>query len=393
MAREMLCPARDMSKTAINPIDSAKHAGLRYVSGEVPGITRRKKGRGFAYFAADGALVRQDATLQRIRSLVIPPAWTRVWICPQAEGHLQAVGRDARGRKQYRYHPLYREVRDQVKFDRMVSFGTALTKIRRRIRRDLKLPGMPKLKILAALLRLLDETCVRVGNDEYTRSNGSYGLTTLHNKHAAIRGSELRLHFRGKSGQAQDVTLHDDQLARIVKRCQDLPGAELFQYESESGELQSIGSGDVNDYLREMTGEDITATDSPVTGLVGWPKSPRWAPSRPSMTAQRWPVAMTVRRLRCRSSPELRGGARGDISRDATRPCIKPAQRGLDLRRRPARCRMGEPNAAGDRCQRDSRTRLRSAQPIVGRNRRPGQARRGRPCPTAAAESWPATIC
>jgi DNA topoisomerase I len=261
MAREMLCLTRDMSKTAVNPIDSAKDAGLRYVSGEVPGITRRKKGRGFAYFAADGTLVRQDAILKRIRALVIPPAWTRVWICPQAEGHLQAVGRDARGRKQYRYHPLYREVRDQVKFDRMVSFGAALTKIRRRIRRDLKLPGMPKPKILAAVVRLLDETCVRVGNDEYTRSNGSYGLTTLHNKHAAIRGAELRLHFRGKSGQAQDVTLHDDQLARIVKRCQDLPGAELFQYQSESGELQSIGSGDVNDYLREITGEDITAKD------------------------------------------------------------------------------------------------------------------------------------
>jgi len=250
-----------MSKAAANPIESAKHVGLRYVSGEVPGITRRKKGRGFAYFTANGALVRQDATLKRIRALAIPPAWTRVWICPQAEGHLQAVGRDARGRKQYRYHPLYREVRDQVKFDRMESFGTALAKIRRRIRRDLKLPGMPKLKILAAIVRLLDETCVRVGNDEYTRSNGSYGLTTLHNKHAAIRGANLRLHFRGKSGQAQDVTLHDDQLARIVKRCQDLPGAELFQYQSESGELQSIGSGDVNDYLREITGEDITAKD------------------------------------------------------------------------------------------------------------------------------------
>jgi len=261
MACEMLCLFKDMSEAAVNPIDSAKHVGLRYVSGEVPGITRRKKGRGFAYFAADGALVRQDATLKRIRALVIPPAWTRVWICPQPEGHLQAVGRDARGRKQYRYHRLYREVRDQVKFDRMVSFGTALTKIRRRVRRDLKLPGMPKLKILAAVLRLLDETCFRVGNDEYMRSNGSYGLTTLHNKHAAIRGAELRLHFRGKSGQAQDVTLHDDQLARIVKRCQDLPGAELFQYQSESGELQSIGSGDVNDYLREITGEDITAKD------------------------------------------------------------------------------------------------------------------------------------
>jgi DNA topoisomerase-1 len=250
-----------MSKIAVDPIGCAKDAGLRYISGEIPGITRRKKGRGFAYFTSDGALVRQNATLKRIRSLVIPPAWTRVWICPQSEGHLQAVGRDARGRKQYRYHPLYREVRDQVKFDRMAAFGAALEKIRRRVRGDLKLPGMPKPKILAAVVRLLDETCVRVGNDEYTRANGSYGLTTLHNKHANVRGAKLRLHFLGKSGQEQDVTLRDDQLARIVKRCQDLPGAELFQYVSESGEIQSLGSGDVNDYLREITGEDITAKD------------------------------------------------------------------------------------------------------------------------------------
>jgi DNA topoisomerase-1 len=250
-----------MSKTAVDPIGCAKNVGLRYISGEIPGITRRKKGHGFAYFSADGALVRQNATLQRIRSLVIPPAWTRVWICPQAEGHLQAVGRDARGRKQYRYHPLYREARDQVKFDRMAAFGVALERIRRRVRRDLKLPGMPKAKILAAVIRLLDETCVRIGNDEYTRSNGSYGLTTLHNKHADVRGAKLRLHFRGKSGQEQDVTLRDEQLARIVKRCQDLPGAELFEYVSECGDIQSLGSGDVNDYLREITGEDITAKD------------------------------------------------------------------------------------------------------------------------------------
>ena len=250
-----------MSKIAADPIGCAKDAGLRYVSGEIPGITRRKKGRGFEYFTADGALLRHGATLKRIRALVIPPAWTRVWICPHPEGHLQAVGRDARGRKQYRYHPLYREARDQVKFDRMAAFGAALEKIRRRVRRDLKLPGMPKAKILAAVIRLLDEPCVRVGNEEYTRSNGSYGLTTLHNKHANVRGAKLRLHFRGKSGQEQDVTLLDDQLARIVKRCQDLPGAELFQYVSESGEIQSLGSGDVNDYLREITGQDITAKD------------------------------------------------------------------------------------------------------------------------------------
>jgi DNA topoisomerase-1 len=250
-----------MSSVAADPIGSAKDAGLRYVSGDGPGITRRKRGRGFAYFAEDGRLVRDKATLNRIRGAVIPPAWTHVWICPQASGHLQAVGRDAKGRKQYRYHPLYRRIRDQVKFDRMVSFGTALPRIRRRARRDLKLPGMPRRKILAAVLRLLDETCIRIGNEEYTRSNGSYGLTTLHNKHADVEGAKVHLRFKGKSGQTQDVTLRDDRLARIVRQCQDLPGAELFQYRAETGELQSIGSGDVNDYLREITGEDITAKD------------------------------------------------------------------------------------------------------------------------------------
>ncbi|MCU1338291.1 MAG: hypothetical protein JWO19_3872 [Bryobacterales bacterium] len=217
-----------MSNTPADPIVSANDAGLRYVSGEGPGISRRKNGNGFGYFAADGKRIRDEATLSRIRGLVIPPAWTNVWICPQANGHLQAVGRDAKGRKQYRYHPRYRRVRDQVKFERMSFFGAALPRIRRRVNRDLKLPGMPKNKILATIVRLLDETCVRIGNDEYTRANGSYGLTTLHNKHVDIHGAKLHLHFRGKSGQDLDVTLRDDQVARIVKRCQDLPGEELF---------------------------------------------------------------------------------------------------------------------------------------------------------------------
>jgi DNA topoisomerase-1 len=251
-----------MSKiTAADPIASANDAGLRYVSGAGPGIARRKNGHGFAYFTAEGRRIRDAVTLRRIRGLVIPPAWSKVWICPQGNGHLQAVGRDARGRKQYRYHPRYRRIRDQVKFDRMLFFGAALPRIRRRVNRDMKLPGMPKLKILATVVRLLDETCVRIGNDEYTRANGSYGLTTLHNNHVDVHGAKLRLHFRGKSGQDLDVTLRDDQLARIVKRCQDLPGEELFQYRTESGDLQAIGSGDVNDYLREITGKEITAKD------------------------------------------------------------------------------------------------------------------------------------
>jgi DNA topoisomerase-1 len=245
-----------------DPIDSAHDGGLLYVRGEAgPGIVRRKRGRGFVYFAADGKRVRDHATLDRIRALVIPPAWARVWICPQRNGHLQAVGRDAKGRKQYRYHPQYRRIRDQVKFDRMLFFGPVLPRIRRRVRHDLKLPGMPKEKVLAAVVRLLDETFARVGNDEYLRSNGSSGLTTLENKHARVRGAELRLHFRGKSGQILDLSLRDNRLARIVKRCQHLPGEELFQYQAESGELQVISSGDVNDYLREITGQDITAKD------------------------------------------------------------------------------------------------------------------------------------
>jgi len=243
-------------------IDSAHDGGLRYIRGETgPGIVRQKRGRGFVYLSADGKRVRDQATLKRIRALVIPPAWAHVWICPQPNGHLQAVGRDAKGRKQYRYHPQYRRIRDQVKFDRMLFFGPALPRIRRRVRHDLKLPGMPKEKVLAAVVRLLDETFARVGNDEYLRSNGSYGLTTLENKHARIRGAELRLRFRGKSGQSLDLSLRDNRLARIVKKCQHLPGQELFQYQAESGELQAISSGDVNGYLREITGQDITAKD------------------------------------------------------------------------------------------------------------------------------------
>jgi DNA topoisomerase I len=247
---------------AADPVESAHDAGLRYVaSADQPGITRRKRGRGFAYLDADGKVVRNRPTLDRIRSLAIPPAWERVWICAQPNGHLQAVGRDARGRKQYRYHPRYRATRDQVKFDRMLFFGTALPKIRRRVRHDLRLKGIPKEKILAAVVRLLDETGVRIGNDEYKRANGSFGLTTLRNKHVDIHGAAIHFHFRGKSGQGQDLSLCDDQLARIVKRCQDLPGEELFQYRAESGDFQVITSGDVNDYLREITGDEITAKD------------------------------------------------------------------------------------------------------------------------------------
>jgi len=205
---------------------SAKAAGLRYVTGEGPGILRRRHGKGFTYVGIDAKPVRERSTLDRIRSLVIPPAWTDVWICPFQTGHIQAVGRDARGRKQYRYHPRYREIRDESKFDRMEAFGTVLPKIRRRVSRDLCLSGLPREKVIASIVRLLDQTCIRIGNEEYAKSNKSFGLTTLRVRHADVRGDAIRLHFRGKSGQVQDVTLRDDQLARIVKRRQDLPGAE-----------------------------------------------------------------------------------------------------------------------------------------------------------------------
>lgn len=246
---------------SLDPLSSAQTANLRYVTGERPGILRRRRGKGFYYVGADGKLVRDKATLQRIRSLVIPPAWRDVWICPTGNGHIQAIGRDARGRKQYRYHSRYREVRDEAKYGRMIAFGAALPKIREQIERDLSLPGLPKRKVVAAIVRLLDETCIRVGNEEYAKANKSFGLTTLRDRHADVRGQDIQLHFRGKSSQEHDITLHDRRLARIVKRCQDLPGQELLQYQTGSGEHYRVDSGDVNEYLREITKEDFSAKD------------------------------------------------------------------------------------------------------------------------------------
>jgi DNA topoisomerase-1 len=205
--------------------------------------------------------VRDDRALARIRSLVIPPAWTDVWICPSRHGHLQAFGWDARGRKQYRYHPLYREHRDQAKFSRMIAFGTVLALIRRRVRRDLEQRGLGKRKVLAAVVRLLETTFIRVGNDEYARENDSFGLTTMRDRHVRIAGSRLMFCFRGKSGLDHTVEMTDQRLARIVKQCQDLPGYELFQYVNEAGEVCRVDSGDVNRYIREICGHDFTAKD------------------------------------------------------------------------------------------------------------------------------------
>lgn len=244
-----------------DPCESAKIIGLRYVRHEGAGILRRRSGRGFIYLDANGKLVKEAAIQNRIRSLVIPPAWTDVWICPLENGHLQAVGRDAKGRKQYRYHPLYRQIRQHTKFERMVPFGSLLPAIRRRVKQDLKLPGVPKEKVIATIVRLLETSCVRIGNEDYAKENGSYGLTTLRNRHVQVRGDKIRFHFKGKSGQVHDIELDDGKLARIVRRCQSLPGQELFQYISDDGEPARISSEDVNDYLRNITGENFTAKD------------------------------------------------------------------------------------------------------------------------------------
>jgi DNA topoisomerase I len=242
---------------------AAKVAGLRYVNDRTPGIVRVRTDTGFTYRHPDGGRVTDDETLTRIRKLAIPPAYENVWICPIANGHLQAVGRDARGRKQYRYHPRWREVRDEGKYGKMLLFGKALPKIRAQVQSDLARAGMPREKVLAAIVRLLETTLMRVGNEEYAKTNKSYGLTTLRNRHVKVEGSSrIRFDFRGKHGTEHHIDLRDKRLATVVRRCQELPGQELFQYlDDDSGTPRAIGSGDVNDYLRSIAGAEITAKD------------------------------------------------------------------------------------------------------------------------------------
>jgi DNA topoisomerase-1 len=240
---------------------SARKVGLRYVSDARPGLHREPAGKGFRYTDAQGQRVRDQETLARIKSLVIPPAWTDVWICAAHNGHIQVTARDARGRKQYRYHPLWRKVRDENKYEHLISFGKALPLIRKQVDKDLALPGLPREKILATIVRLLETTMMRVGNEEYARSNGSFGLTTLRDKHVRIDGARLEFNFRGKSGVEHSIELTDRRLARIVNRCRELPGYELFQYLDGEGNRRTIDSEDVNDYLRRITGQDYTAKD------------------------------------------------------------------------------------------------------------------------------------
>jgi DNA topoisomerase-1 len=240
---------------------SAEEAGLRYASDQTPGILRRRAGRGFSYVAADGTKLDDPEVIARIRALAIPPAWTDVWICPHPRGHLQATGRDARGRKQYRYHTRWRAVRDETKYSRLTSFAKALPQIRAQVKKDLSLTGLPRDKILATVIRLLEMTLIRVGNKEYARDNESFGLTTMRNRHVEVHGSKLEFEFRGKGGKRHVVDIRDPRLAKIVRQCQEIPGHELFQYVDEDGGRGRVESADVNEYLRRHAGEDFTAKD------------------------------------------------------------------------------------------------------------------------------------
>ncbi|WP_157515307.1 DNA topoisomerase IB [Luteimonas abyssi] len=285
----------------------ARKAGLRYVSDADPGITRRRAGRGFCYRLPEGEVVRDVDALTRIRALAIPPAYTEVWICLDDRGHLQATGRDARRRKQYRYHAEWSQARGTGKFDRVIAFGRALPRLRRRLRRDLALPGFPRERVIALVVALLGETLVRIGNAAYAASNRSYGLTTLRNRHIDfLRGGRARLHFRGKGGQDHDLEIDDARLVKLVRACHELPGQALFQYRDDDGTLQPVASGDVNDYLREAMGEGFTAKDFRTWGgtLLAFrtlaatplpPPSPRTgAPTERALNRVRTEVVRTV---------------------------------------------------------------------------------------------------
>jgi DNA topoisomerase-1 len=249
------------NEIATDGLAAAHSAGLRYASDEQPGIRRVRKGRGFAYVDAHGQVIRDKSEIRRMHRLAVPPAWTEVWISPSPLGHIQATGRDARGRKQYRYHERWREVRDEAKYGHLVDFAKALPRIRSRVDADLGRPGIPRERVLATAVRLLEETFMRVGNAEYARANGSFGLTTLRAKHVDVEGSKIIFRFRGKSGKEHEVDVRDARLARVVSRLEQLPGQELFRYLDEDGVARAIGSDDVNEYLREVSGEELSAKD------------------------------------------------------------------------------------------------------------------------------------
>jgi DNA topoisomerase I len=257
----LLIESPDAVQTIVDPRDAAESAGLRYVSDERPGIRRKKVGTGFSYVRADGSRLMERGALKRIKTLAIPPAWTDVWICPFPDGHIQATGRDAKGRKQYRYHARFREVRESTKYEHVVAFADALPSIRDTVREHMALRGLPREKVLATVVHLLETTLIRVGNDDYAKQNNSYGLTTLKNRHVAVKGNEVRFRFTGKGGKQWSLRVRDRRIAKIIRACQELPGQELLQYIDEQGNCQDVTSSDVNEYLKAITGKDITAKD------------------------------------------------------------------------------------------------------------------------------------
>lgn len=248
-------------ETLADPVQSAKAAGLRYVSDDMPGIRRKLRGKHFQFTDPHGKLIKDETEIKRIRALAVPPAYTDVWISPIPNGHLQATGRDARGRKQYRYHKRWREVRDETKYERMIAFAKALPKIRKTLDEHMQMAGLPREKVLATVVQLLETTLIRVGNEEYAKANKSYGLTTMQDQHVQISGSTLRFKFKGKSGVRHAIDLRDRRLAKTVQACRDIPGQDLFQYIDDDGNNQSIDSQDVNDYIKTISGEDFTAKD------------------------------------------------------------------------------------------------------------------------------------
>ena len=273
--------------TKITHPRAALEAGLHYTLDDRPGFTRVRAGKGFAYRDTQGRPIRDPRVLARIRSLAIPPAWTDVWICPTANGHLQATGRDSKARKQYRYHPRWREVRDATKYQRLLEFARLLPRARARVQADLARPGLPRRKVIATVVRLLETTLIRVGNEEYARANRSYGLTTMRNSHVDVSRGRVRFRFRGKSGRDHVIDLRDAHLGRIVKRCQELPGQQLFQYLGEDGRRRAVESADVNEYVREVAGADFTAKDFRTwagTVLAAWAlhQQPAAAAAKPS---------------------------------------------------------------------------------------------------------------
>ena len=249
------------AKLVAEAMNAAEEAGLRYVSDDQAGYRRKARGDDFDYFDAEGKPIQDEQRLLRLNRLAIPPAWTDVWICPTPNCHIQATGRDARRRKQYLYHERWREIRDENKYDRIIAFGKALPKIRRRVAQDLKLPGLPREKVLATVVQLLERTFIRIGNEEYARDNKSFGLTTMKDRHVEVKGSKLRFRFRGKSGKEHEVDVTDRHIAKIISKLQDLPGQALFQYIDDGGEIRDVNSQDVNEYLREITDDDFSAKD------------------------------------------------------------------------------------------------------------------------------------